>query len=206
MRIAYSFILLLLSQFVLANSIFPVGEIFEETFPIPGEAQAIHSNLRGLAPYVSEESGNNHKVCKNSHVTHISCAGRFCDNMHFSCGDNWPGPTTGLLGTFGAFDVVDGDFASDVITTEYSTRGDAFCPVGYAAVGFRCKEGGRFCSHIALSCRYEGNISQSCKWSKPISEESQYDPIKLNRGGLITGIRCAGSYCDNKQFYGCAEQ
>ena len=73
--------------------------------------------------------------------------------------------------------------------------GNAFCRSGYAVRAISCN--GRFCDNKQLECcRYTAGVDRGARfaWSPWFSEEGNGQQI--NRAGFMSGLRCAGRYCD----------
>ena len=77
--------------------------------------------------------------------------------------------------------------------------------------GIHCNDS--YCDDIQIECatprRYENGAWQAvamvdCSWTGWYSEEQP--PLALGTGTnrFVTGVRCSGSYCDNKQFHVCS--
>jgi hypothetical protein len=102
-------------------------------------------------------------------------------------------------------------------------KGPLYCNWHYGATGFRCN--GRYCDNVALHCSYVPLDHRTTYWSNYFSEEGATDlevqkcvdtpnggyceSLLVGRNfhycfgglghnkGIVTGIRCSGSYCDN---------
>ena len=73
------------------------------------------------------------------------------------------------------------------------------CPNGYALVGLRCA--GRYCDNKQLICRSYGSgydPTARYRWSRSFSEEPPSQ--EMSDSEVVSGMSCAGRYCDNLQL------
>ena len=138
-----------------------------------------------LTPWFSEEGSGQGTCPSGFSVRGIGCNGGHCDNLQLNCYSH-PGGLTGST-TWTPF------FSEE----QPNSRS---CASGQVLTKLRCK--GRRCDNLSLGCRTSASNRSDCRWtSRAYSEE---DPaFNAGAGRSIVGIRCSGSYCDNKKYRHC---
>jgi hypothetical protein len=169
--------------------------------------------------WVSEEGGGPPSACTfwNEAAVGFGCSGKYCDNVQLLC-ETLP------------FNITL-DSSTDYWTNYFSEEHDAFvewtswgwypyadenfqvCHSNTSAPGLvsgiKCR--GSYCDQISIECtqpakyvngrRYAVAV-QGCTWTAWQSEEQGSKDFGWNR--YITGVKCRGSYCDDKSFYVCS--
>ncbi len=168
--------------------------------------------------WVSEEHGGPRSTCTGSAMAArgFGSTGSSSDNVHLYCDSLPPGV------------VIDGrDFywskyfseEPGEIETHYSLgwhpyEGDNYyvCnPTGHSGVvtGIRCS--GSRCDNISIECAVPTRFvdgkkyyvgAYNCEWSGWLSDEN--GDFIWDYGSYITGVECAGRFCDNMRFYMCS--
>jgi hypothetical protein len=122
----------------------------------------------------------------------FGCTGSYCDNVKLACArvPRW----TSI------------DYSTWHWTGKFSEEGDSqrLCDSGNGMViALSCT--GRYCDNIDLACAQPawGRMTHCSDWSPSLSEESG-GVYNFGPGNVITGVKCQGSYCDNKQFRVCS--
>jgi hypothetical protein len=176
-------------------------------------------------PWVSEENGGPPTYCRawNEAAVGFGCSGSYCDNIRILC------ETLPFNATLDSRSVYWTDFFSEETSGEatdisHPSNHLVWYPNGNGEnykvchwnrpnpgllAGIKCK--GRYCDDISLECiqpiKWKNGISypvqvNNCNWSWWYSEEQGSVDFGYNR--YITGVRCRGRYCDDKQFYVCS--
>lgn len=125
-------------------------------------------------------------------VSEVRCTGSYCDNLQISCV---------RLGA---------DLAGASRWTAWVSEeqgGTRACPDNSYIAGFACN--GKYCDNLSLYCvEFPRVLRRSCNWTRSVSEESggQLSFFQGDAAGqrfAATGVKCTGSYCDNKTFDVC---
>lgn len=167
-------------------------------------------------PWVSEENGGPATICQawNEGAVGFGCSGSYCDNVRLLCEtmpygieveqdywSNYFSEEDSGLGTVTS----EGWYRYDGDNYEVCHRSNTAGVVN----GIRCK--GRYCDNISIKCgrpvKYKAGVKYSarltnCSWSGWYSEEQGSVDFGWNR--YVTGVKCAGSYCDRKSFLVCS--
>jgi hypothetical protein len=168
--------------------------------------------------WVSEENGGPPAYCQqwNEGAVGAGCSGSYCDNVRLLCetfpyGITLDSSTNRWTGFFSEEESGLGSVTSagwyryDGSTYEVCHRSNT----GGIVQGIRCS--GRYCDNISLECsvpvRWVNGVRDpatmtNCSWSGWYSEEQGSKDFGSNR--YITGVKCSGRYCDNKQYYVCS--
>jgi hypothetical protein len=175
--------------------------------------------------YISEEAPYNYTYCDwDEGMNGIGCSGSYCDNLKLSC-ENLPSGVTGDPSTDrftswfseeddGGIIAQEGEgFGSSHLLNERYCNShvpgtiDSFGPAVVA--GWQCS--GSYCDNQSLECVVPKHTSDgswgyfaSCVWTTTwYSEENSGFVFSTASHRFVVGVRCGGSYCDNKQFYSC---
>ena len=137
--------------------------------------------------YVSD--GWSPEECRESDalVTGFKCRGSFCDDVRLRCKN----PSTSKEHTYSYW------------TNKFSEEsGDVKCAKNHFVTGVACA--GHFCDNLSMRCTYKPGRGSStdCDWTSLLSEEAGGTDYFRN-GYYLRGMRCHGSYCDNKKFFIC---
>jgi hypothetical protein len=172
--------------------------------------------------WISEEAPNNYTYCDwDEGVDGFQCSGSYCDSLRLTCQD-LPSGMTGDSNTdnftswfseegSGNWTQVGSGFGTGHAGNERYCNAavpgtfDAFGPAVVA--GWRCS--GSYCDNQSLECVVPKHTSDwswgsftNCFWSTTwYSDEDS--GFWYSTGRYVVGVRCSGSYCDNKQFYSC---
>ncbi len=181
-----------------------------------GDARA-----EGWTGWISDGS-NHYTYCDwDEGISAFGCSGSYCDNVRLYCQNLLTGMTldsgTDHFTTWfseetgGDITVQEGEgFGSSHRLNERYCNShvpgtlDAFGPAVVA--GYQCS--GSYCDNQQLECvvpKHDSDWSwgsfTECAWTSTwFSEETG----TISFGKYLVGVRCSGSYCDNKQFYTCA--
>lgn len=170
--------------------------------------------------WVSEENGGPPTYCQtwDQGAVGFGCRGGFCDDVSLLC-ETFPYGITLDSNTHNwtsFFSEESDGTATHVFDSGgwYSTfeQNAKVCNAGSTGgvvQGIRCN--GAWCDNISLECsvpvRWVNGVRDpatmtNCSWSGWYSEEQGSIDFGWNR--YITGVRCSGAYCDNKQYYVCS--
>ena len=169
-------------------------------------------------PWVSEENGGPPTYCGvwNEASVGFACSGGYCDNVSLLCETLPFNATLNSASEYWTAFFSEEDRGVSSVTSEgwYRYDGDNYEVCHRSGnpglvSGIKCK--GSYCDNISLKCaqpiKWKNGISypvqvNNCQWSGWYSEEQRSVDFGPNR--YITGVRCQGGYCDNKQFYVCS--
>lgn len=170
--------------------------------------------------WVSEEHGGPPVSCSASNEASagFACSGNYCDNIAILCNTLPFNLTLNPASVYWtpSFSEEDSGIASQSSEGWYRNDGDTYEVCHRSAhpglvIGTRCK--GSNCDNISLKCaqpilwrygkQYPVRRVKNCGWTGWFSEERQ-GIVEFGSNRYITGVRCQGRYCDNKQFYVCS--
>lgn len=169
-------------------------------------------------PWVSEENGGPAAACQSDYeaATGVGCQGSYCDSVRLYCRtmpDNVYLDTTSTYWS-GYFSEETSGVSSYRTAGWYRHGGDNYhvCNAsGQSGIlsGIKCRGG--YCDDISVRCsqpfvfvnraKYYVHM-KDCAWSAWYSEET--GSIDFGNNRHVTGVRCSGSRCDNKQYYVCS--
>ncbi|MDC0723574.1 hypothetical protein [Nannocystis bainbridge] len=165
--------------------------------------------------YVSEENGGPWAYCGPSSqaASGFQCSGSYCDNVRLRCETLPFGITVTGYNVSNAFSEEDDGLGTVTSEGWYRYDGDNYhvCNFSGAAgilTGIRCQ--GSYCNNITLECATPTtSLGQpatltSCEWTDYYSEEDGALSYPEGANRFVTGVRCHGSYCDDKSFYVCS--
>ncbi len=188
-----------------------------------GRSEAAHQYFTG---WISEEAPNNYTYCTSwdEAMNGIQCSGSYCDSLRLACvtlpttlfGDSSTDRFTSWFSEEddGGIIVSEGEgFGTTHLLNERYCNApvpgqiDSFGPAVVA--GWQCS--GSYCDNQSLECVVPKHVSDSswgnftsCSWSTTwYSEENSGFYFPYTTARYVVGVRCGGSYCDNKQFYSC---
>lgn len=167
-------------------------------------------------PWTTDGSSPVYCTYANEAARGFDCDGSYCDNARLYC-DSLPyGITVGGYGFSDWFSEEDDGLG--LSTSEgwyrYDDSTQHVCKYAGAAgivTGIACRN--FFCDDISIECatpytHFEGVTEpveyKDCSWSSWYSEENP--ALTLGYGRVITGVKCGGSYCNDKKFYVCTVQ
>jgi len=190
----------------------------EDNTTVTETAQAAAIHVRYWTRWVSEEYGGPPAYCQasNEGAVGAACSGRYCDNVRLYCetfpyGITLDSNTRYWTGFFSEeikgprLGTLEGWYPLYEQNTEVCNGGST----GGIVQGMRCS--GSYCDNISLKCavpvRWVNGVRdpatmKNCAWSGWYSEEQGSKDFGWNR--YISGVRCSGRYCDNKQYYVCS--
>ena len=188
------------------------------TFALALALPAAVMGATSWSDWVSEENGGPWSYCapSNQAVSGFDCSGGYCDDVRVQCQ------------TLPAGIIVQGYNFSDWYSEEDSGIGtwtsagwyqydDSYTHVcngpGVSGImtGIHCQ--GSNCDNIQLECATPRRISDGawetvamvdCAWTSWYSEEQPPLVFATGANRFIAGVRCGGSYCDNKRYYVCS--
>ena len=165
------------------------GEVENKGTYIPFFDYGLNTGTEVDTNWFSEESPST-GFCpqgeSQSVMTGLSCSGRYCDNLRLRCSYR---------------DSVQVD--TYTWTSSFSEeQGLGSCPSNYLVTGIKCS--GRYCDNLSLYCQRATNkqINYSrCAETGWVSEEQ--GSVTIPSGSYTVGVRCGGSFCDNKKLRYC---
>jgi hypothetical protein len=166
--------------------------------------QGLESTSSALDPvwtaWVSEEQpqGVQCGLYSSQAATGAACRGSYCDDVKLLCGDLPQGFVKPIP-------VVRDYWSTPYVSEEQP--GGVLCAQNYIVDGIRFT--GSYSDNVSVHCVPATFPSQgvNCTSSPWFSEEQPPQIFDVNfysyGGAVVTGVRCAGSYCDSMSFYLC---
>lgn len=175
------FALLVIGGSIGCSGVAEDGELFEEE--VGEQAQ----ELARWTGYVSEESTSPATCSYGRAAVGFECAGAFCDRIRMRC-DDLPGAIPG--------------YSSWSPWFEHDGRNAYVCPGDEWITGIQCW--GDYCDNISIRCTSMQVWAEGgANWHYPSGKQgySEEDrPFISPAGRFIAGIRCWGTYCDEKAY------
>jgi hypothetical protein len=120
-----------------------------------------------------------------------------------TAGRGWEDQAKALIDMIGATGIMAADYCTQRWTDWTSEeRAPVQCHSNYGAIGFACH--GSYCDDVKLGCAQVPDWTWlsdgTVEWSNYFSEEgarTSSNRYICKDGGIVTGISCKGSYCDN---------
>lgn len=168
--------------------------------------------------WVSEENGGPWSMCGpgDQAVSGFDCSGSNCDNVRVQC-QTMPDDITVWNYNFSDWYSEENSGIGTWVSEGWYQYDDSYSHVcnysGESGImtGIHCD--GSYCDDIQIECatprRYDGGVWEvvdmiECSWTGWYSEEQPSLTFATGANRFISGIRCNGSYCDNKSYYVCS--
>jgi hypothetical protein len=188
------------------------------TFVLAIGIPAVVVAANNWTPWVSEEDGGPWAWCGpvDQAVSGFECNGDFCNNVRMRC-ETLPLGITVASYNYPAQFSEENDGIGTVSSEGWYRYDNSYSHVcnyaGAAGIlnGIRCD--GNFCNNISLMCatpmlNLDGGQQPAelgdCEWTDYYSEEDGPLSYEVGANRFITGVRCSGSFCNDKSFYVCS--
>ncbi|MEM9455539.1 MAG: hypothetical protein AAGF11_15265 [Myxococcota bacterium] len=168
--------------------------------------------------WVSEENGSPWSMCGpiNQAVAGFDCSGGYCDDVRVRC-QTMPNGITVSGYNFSDWFSEENTGIGTWTSAGWYRYDDSYSHVcnysGESGImtAVHCK--GSNCDDIQLECATPRRVVNGawqavpmvdCGWTGWYSEEQPPLTYAVGANRFVTGVRCRGSYCDDKQFYVCS--